>query len=163
MRTHELKIDTNFLDAILSGEKTFEIRKNDRGFQKGDRVIFKKLEEDGHHHVFSDIATADITYVLTGWGIEAGFCVFGIANVKGEDEPEKPEPALKPFHVENHPAITIMPERHHLEVRVSGNMPEAIREEVDKMLAEFVERTAKREDVASVKRTSTEVMENGRA
>lgn len=29
---HELKIYPKYFDAILSGEKTFEIRRNDRGF-----------------------------------------------------------------------------------------------------------------------------------
>lgn len=35
MKTHKLKLDIAFCDVILSGEKSFEIRKNDRGYQKG--------------------------------------------------------------------------------------------------------------------------------
>lgn len=31
---HELKILKSFADAIISGDKTFEVRHNDRGFQK---------------------------------------------------------------------------------------------------------------------------------
>lgn len=42
--THELKILKSFADAVYSGDKTFEIRENDRGFQKGDKVIFKAVE-----------------------------------------------------------------------------------------------------------------------
>lgn len=38
---HELKIFKSFADAIISGDKTFEVRHNDRGFQKGDKVRFK--------------------------------------------------------------------------------------------------------------------------
>lgn len=38
---HELKILKSFADAIISGDKTFEVRHNDRGFQKGDKVRFK--------------------------------------------------------------------------------------------------------------------------
>ena len=30
---HEIKIGTGFADAVESGEKTFEIRRNDRGYR----------------------------------------------------------------------------------------------------------------------------------
>ena len=33
MKTHDLKLSIEFCDAVLRGEKTFEVRKNDRGFQ----------------------------------------------------------------------------------------------------------------------------------
>ena len=35
---HELKLGWNFCDPVLSGRKTFELRKNDRGFQTGDLI-----------------------------------------------------------------------------------------------------------------------------
>lgn len=31
---HALKIDPNYFDDVVQGRKTFEIRKNDRGFKK---------------------------------------------------------------------------------------------------------------------------------
>lgn len=79
MRTHELKLDTQFFDAVLSGEKPFEVRKNDRGFQKGDKILF--VETTNGCPAWR-LAKCDITYVLNGWGIEPGYCVFGIANVQ---------------------------------------------------------------------------------
>ena len=39
---HVLKIDKPYLDAKLAGDKLFEIRLNDRGYQKGDVVIYKE-------------------------------------------------------------------------------------------------------------------------
>lgn len=33
MTTHTLKIQMKYADAVLSGEKSFEVRKNDRGFK----------------------------------------------------------------------------------------------------------------------------------
>lgn len=41
MKFHELKIKQEYWDAIRSGIKPFEIRKNDRDFQVGDIVNFK--------------------------------------------------------------------------------------------------------------------------
>lgn len=86
MKTHELKLDTNFFDAVLNGEKTFEVRKNDRGFQKGDKVVFTEITTDGMKYSYHRQATADITYVLNGWGIDAWYVVFSIANVKEVQE-----------------------------------------------------------------------------
>ena len=38
METHKLKTWPEYFDLILSREKTFELRKNDRNFQVGDRL-----------------------------------------------------------------------------------------------------------------------------
>ena len=37
---HKLRIKEEFANAIITGEKNFEIRKNDRGFQRGDFIEF---------------------------------------------------------------------------------------------------------------------------
>ena len=44
--THELKLQPKYFRAILDGKKTFEIRKNDRGYKVGDKVILKECEDD---------------------------------------------------------------------------------------------------------------------
>ena len=33
MKTHKIKLLLNFCDDVLSGDKRFEIRENDRGYQ----------------------------------------------------------------------------------------------------------------------------------
>lgn len=37
-RTHQLKIDTCYFERVQSGQKRFEIRKNDRDFQVNDWI-----------------------------------------------------------------------------------------------------------------------------
>lgn len=44
---HELKILPEYFNAVISGEKTFEIRKNDRPFHKGDLLALN--EYDGQY------------------------------------------------------------------------------------------------------------------
>lgn len=39
---HEIKIDRPYFASVLYGEKTFEIRYNDRGYQKGDEVVLQE-------------------------------------------------------------------------------------------------------------------------
>lgn len=82
---HELKILSSFVNPILDGEKTFEIRENDRGFQKGDRVQFKVVSDDWTRRNSSVVNELEhkvfkITYVINGWGLKNGFVVFGISE-----------------------------------------------------------------------------------
>ena len=87
MRTHVLKLQKDFCDPVYTGEKTFELRYNDRGFQKGDRVRFAAIEgETWIDHPIND-EEYEITYVLAGWGLQRNFVAFGLRNIKD------PEPA----------------------------------------------------------------------
>ncbi len=38
MKTHHVKIKPEYLNAVIEGKKTFEIRYNDRDYKVGDRV-----------------------------------------------------------------------------------------------------------------------------
>jgi hypothetical protein len=41
---HELKIWPQYFRPVADGDKTFEVRKNDRGFQKGDVVMLREWD-----------------------------------------------------------------------------------------------------------------------
>lgn len=41
---HELKIYTDYFNAVISGKKTFEIRKNDRPFKEGDMLALNEFD-----------------------------------------------------------------------------------------------------------------------
>lgn len=79
---HYLKIKEAFADAIVSGDKTFEIRENDRGYQKGDVIEFhavNKDDEDITHDINFNLY--QITYVLSGWGIQNGIVALAIKQI----------------------------------------------------------------------------------
>lgn len=82
MKTHKIKLNEHFCDDVFVGNKNFEVRKNDRGYQKGDRVKFISVLDIGVHFNHPIETTLyEITYVLSGWGIKDEFVVFGIKEV----------------------------------------------------------------------------------
>lgn len=84
MSHHRLKIYKHFADAIEAGDKNFEVRKNERGYQRGDTVSFRvgnEIHTNKRKHPIED-RTFEITYVLSGWGIEPGYVVFGIEEIE---------------------------------------------------------------------------------
>jgi len=46
MKTHELKCWPEFFTPILTGEKMFELRRNDRDYKVGDRIMLKEYDPD---------------------------------------------------------------------------------------------------------------------
>ena len=49
MKTHNLKLRMDFCDDVLRGKKTFEIRYNDRGYQVGDLIKFRAVDNKGNY------------------------------------------------------------------------------------------------------------------
>ena len=47
--THHLKTRPEYFQAVIDGRKPFEVRKNDRNFKEGDRVILEEFA--GKHFV----------------------------------------------------------------------------------------------------------------
>lgn len=83
MKTHNIKILKEYADAIASGEKTFEIRLNDRNYDEGDIIKFEVRDTKGVIYGAHPITRNkyQITYVLSGWGLEKGYVVFSIKEV----------------------------------------------------------------------------------
>ena len=79
MRIHNLKILNDFADSVVTGDKTFEIRENDRGFQKGDFIKFQAIDKSGfkNQHLINN-KLYEITFVLNGWGIKNGYVALAI-------------------------------------------------------------------------------------
>lgn len=87
---HKLKCNADYWDAVERGEKPFEVRRDDRGFQKGDTVILQRWEnrstpqcytKSGSYYSIREI-TRKITFVLTGgqFGIEPGYVVLDLSR-----------------------------------------------------------------------------------
>ncbi|MEX2475034.1 DUF3850 domain-containing protein [Marinobacter sp.] len=88
MKKHMLKIYPEFFEAVLSGDKPFEVRDNfRRDFQKGDQVCLIEFDpylplvvgpNDGQS---GRSIVADISYV-TGFEQKEGYVVIGLKNIR---------------------------------------------------------------------------------
>ena len=86
-RQHELKTDPAVYDAVASGAKTHEIRRNDRDFQVGDTLLLRKTRYTGHQmhmralplEYTGDECTRVVSHVLDGYGLQDGWVILSFA------------------------------------------------------------------------------------
>lgn len=72
---HELKCWTIYFQSILTGEKEFEVRINDRGFKVGDSLLLKEWDETKEQYTKRQIIKR-ITYMIQGtMGLPENVCV----------------------------------------------------------------------------------------
>lgn len=89
-RTHRLKTLPDYWNAVNEGDKNFEVRRDDRGFQKGDTLeLVRLVKKYGGSGEWVEDRSGDnrpyvlirrIAYILTGGqlGIEPGYVVLGL-------------------------------------------------------------------------------------
>ena len=90
MKLHELKIKHEYLVEIALGNKTFELRKNDRDYRVGDLIRFidiKQSNSDKHDcDIYIDEDTLyKITYILKDvpeYGLDKDYCILGIKKLE---------------------------------------------------------------------------------
>lgn len=73
-----LKIKRDYLDKIVSGEKPFEIRFNDRDYKVGDVLVLRDFDRD----FLEGTAVVEVTYILDKFdGLTPGFVAMSIELV----------------------------------------------------------------------------------
>lgn len=82
---HELKTWIEYFQFMVSGEKSFELRKNDRDFRAGQELMLKEYDKESEKYT-SRILHCKITYVLKGeqaesFGLKEGFCIMGLEKL----------------------------------------------------------------------------------
>lgn len=81
MTEHILKTLAPYFDAVADGSKTFELRKNDRGFKVGDTLILQRWVEPGPlQDIDAGVIRRTVSYVLKGgqYGLDREFCILGL-------------------------------------------------------------------------------------
>lgn len=82
MKLHILKIEEEYFEEVACGDKTFELRKNDRDYQVGDVIHF--VDTDGNEIYWKINNIFQITYVLESvpeYGLREDYCILGIKEL----------------------------------------------------------------------------------
>ncbi|MGG4123635.1 ASCH/PUA domain-containing protein [Bacillus licheniformis] len=73
---HQLKILPEYFDRVCTGEKTFEIRKNDRGFKVGDLLeLYEYIPEKDEYT--GRVMVREVTY-MTDYAQKDNYVVMAI-------------------------------------------------------------------------------------
>lgn len=84
-KVHQIRLGATFFDDVCSGKKSFELRKNDRGYKQGD--ILEMLEfADGKNT--GRMVRVLVTYLLEDYtGLEDGYCIMATTLLNESGEP----------------------------------------------------------------------------
>ena len=79
-KVHDVKLGATFFDDVKTGRKTFELRKNDRGYKEGDTIVLHEYKDGA---TTGRTITKKIVYMLEDFtGIEDGYCILGLGEVE---------------------------------------------------------------------------------
>lgn len=78
---HDLKCWPPYFQAVMAGEKPFEVRQNDRDYRVFDMLVLREWRPDWKEYT-GRMCRRVVTYTLPGgsFGIEAGYVVLGLGG-----------------------------------------------------------------------------------
>ena len=79
-RIHEIKLAAEFWDDVWCGRKKFELRKNDREYQTGDKLVMREYANDNYT---GRVIKTNIIYMLEDYpGLAEGYAILGIGRIE---------------------------------------------------------------------------------
>lgn len=106
MKTHLLKCWSGSYQALVYGSKTFELRKNDRGFEESDVLRLREWnpyrKKDGTPSKRGKYTGKEMK-MLVGWtlyegfGLPSGFCIMSVFPIEWITTLEKDRKEIKKY------------------------------------------------------------------
>ncbi|SFV08074.1 ASCH/PUA domain-containing protein [Alicyclobacillus macrosporangiidus] len=95
METHELKTWPEYFEPLLRGEKTVELRKDDRGYAVGDTLILREYDPETGQYTGRS-CTRLVTHILRGepW-LQPGYAALSVVDTEKEGALERVAQAAK--------------------------------------------------------------------
>lgn len=89
--THDVKCSPTYFRQVQGGNKTFELRLNDRDYREGDTIILREFDRGANGckgDYTGDSVIRKIGYVLQGYpGLQQNYCIMSLIEVEN-DKPE---------------------------------------------------------------------------
>lgn len=86
---HELKTWSKYFSLVKSGEKPFELRKNDSGFLVGHELLLREYRQESQTYIGRTVRR-EKSYLLSGsdaekFGLKPGYCIMGLTELRLND------------------------------------------------------------------------------
>jgi hypothetical protein len=83
---HEVKINPVFFKLVANGTKPFELRKNDRDYKVGDRILLREYCSEKKEYT-DQFCIKGISYVLNGgsFGLDSSYVALGLKECLGNE------------------------------------------------------------------------------
>lgn len=84
-RVHNLKCHAVYFDALECGDKTFEIRRDDRGYQTGDTLKLQRWDAERNRYTRPKrFLTLRVVWILRGgqFGIDPGYVAMSVEPIQ---------------------------------------------------------------------------------
>lgn len=73
---HRIKLSYLYFNDVQNGKKNFELRRDDRNYQVGDKLLLSEVKDNV---LTGREVEVDVVYKLADYtGLEAGYCILGI-------------------------------------------------------------------------------------
>ncbi|WGY01802.1 DUF3850 domain-containing protein [Nocardioides sp. QY071] len=84
-RVHQIKSWSKFFRPIVAGERSHELRRNDRDYQVGDILILREYDPEAGDYtgsaceaVVTSMTSQERPCAVSDEGLNAGFCILSI-------------------------------------------------------------------------------------
>lgn len=77
---HDLKIWPQYFESVQRGDKTLELRKNDRDYQVGDMLHLREWDPTTETHTGRECSRLVTDIVYEGEWLTPGYCAMSIAD-----------------------------------------------------------------------------------
>ena len=85
IRTHQLKSWSRFFRPIVAGERTHELRRNDRKYRVGDRILLREYDPNSQTYtgsfceaVITSMTSQDVPCAVSDQGLNPDFCILSV-------------------------------------------------------------------------------------
>ncbi len=85
MKIHTIKCIPKYFNLVKSGEKRFELRKDDRDYEVGDAVILEEWDDIDSKYTGHVLLIPEIDFIFKDVheGLHGGHCIFSFKEVIG--------------------------------------------------------------------------------
>lgn len=82
---HHLKTWPPYFEEISAGNKTFDLRENDRGFREGDILIFEEWNPETKLYSGRQIKMRVGFMIQAEWGLSPSTCAMSLLKVEADE------------------------------------------------------------------------------